>query len=68
MRTKVVSFSEVRDVVDSFVTDASNKYQDFNGNPSLAYPCGYLQSMVTNMLMDLPKAKREHYLSLLKGN
>jgi len=68
MGTKVVKFEDLQQAVDQFVTAASNKYLDFDGNPSLAYPCGYLQSMVTNMLMDLPKAKREHYLSILKGN
>ena len=68
MGTKVVTLTDLQQVVDEFVTAAANKYHDFNGNPSLAYPCGYLQSMVTNMLMDLPKAKREHYLSILKGN
>jgi len=68
MGTKVVKFEDLQQAVDQFVTAASNKYLDFYGNPSLAYPCGYLQSMVTNMLMDLPKAKREHYLSILKGN
>ena len=67
MGNKVANFTELQATVDAFVTAASNKYQDLNGNPSLAYPCGYLQSMVTNMLMDLPKAQREHYLSLLKG-
>lgn len=68
MGTKVVKFEDLQQAVDQFVTAASNKYHDINGNPSLAYPCGYLQSMVTNMLMDLPKAKREHYLSILKVN
>ena len=59
---------EVSGIIDQFVTVASSKYLDFNGNPSLGYPCGYLQSTLANVLMELPAAKREFYLGLLKGN
>ena len=62
-----VNLPEITKVVDEFVAAASNKYPQLNGNPSFAYPCGYLQSMVANMIARMPADQREHYLDLLQG-
>ncbi|NBX50347.1 hypothetical protein EBT25_10475 [bacterium] len=67
MGTKLTTFSESSKIVAAASKRVYDKYTDSNGNPSYAYAAGYFESMIANMLLDLPKAKQEYYIELLKG-
>ena len=58
--------SDVAAVIDQFVVAASEKYHDLYGKPSLSYPCGYMQSMLTYLLMELPAARRDTMIKQLQ--
>jgi hypothetical protein len=67
MGTKLTNRDEVAQIVRNSTDRMAAKYPSFNGLPSHAYAAGYLESMVTNMLLELPKAKQQFYINLLTG-
>lgn len=67
MGTKLTNRDEVAQIVRNATDRMAQKYLTLDGNPSHAYSAGYLESMVTNMLLDLPKAKQQFYINILAG-
>lgn len=51
-RVQKMTYTEISDLLDAFVKTAHAKYDSY------AYPTGYLQSVLVNMLADLPAAKQ----------
>jgi hypothetical protein len=58
--------AEVAAVIEQFVAASSEKYHDVFGKPSLSYPVGYMQSMLTYLLMELPAARRDTMIKQLQ--
>lgn len=58
--------NDVAEVLKQFVAASSEKYHDIYGNPSMSYPCGYMQSMLTYLLMELPAARRDTMIKQLQ--
>ena len=56
MATKKLTRSEVNVELQLFIE--SNKKYD-----SYAYMCGYLQSMLADLIADMPKSKQESYVT-----
>lgn len=67
MGTKLTNREDVAQIVKNATDRMAQKYLTMDGNPSHAYAAGYLESMVTGMLLDLPKAKQQFYINLLAG-
>jgi hypothetical protein len=70
-QTKQVSMTEkqIRVFIDSFAKQASKKYDRSEGHGvGHAYVSGYLQSMVTQLLAELPLKKQLHHIAILQGS
>lgn len=67
MGTKITTYREATAIVSDASKRVYEKYQTLDGTPSYAYAAGYFESMIANMIVDLPKAKQQYYIDLLKG-
>jgi hypothetical protein len=67
MGTKLTNREDVARIVKNATDRMAEKYTTLSGLPSHSYAAGYLESMVTSMLLDLPKAKQQFYINLLAG-
>ena len=67
MGTKMTKLNESSKIVGEFTKRLINKYQTLDGMPSYAYATGYMESMLAEMLLDLPKAKQQYYIDIMKG-
>jgi hypothetical protein len=57
----ILAESEVtRDLLKDFIASSYNRYQ------SDSYAAGFLESMVVNLIMELPKAKRNEVRRIFK--
>ena len=55
-------FKETQDIVGSLINKSHHKYESYS------FAAGYLQSMVTELIMELPKEKREYFRNQIEGS
>ena len=67
MGTKLSNRADAAQIVKNATDRMARKYPTRDDLPNYAYTAGYLESMVTNMLLELPKAKQQFYINLLAG-
>lgn len=65
MGTKLTNRDQVAQIIRNTTDRMARKYATRDGLPSHAYPAGYLESMITSMLLEMPKAKQQFYINQL---
>ncbi len=57
-----VEFKETQEIVGSLINKSHQKYESYS------FVAGYFQSMVTELIMELPKEKREFFRKQIEGS
>lgn len=57
-----VEFKETQEIVGTLVNKSHHKYESYS------FAAGYLQSMVAEVIMELPKEKREFFRRQIEGS
>lgn len=55
-------FEKTYEVVTTLVNKSHHKYESYS------FAAGYLQSMVAELIMELPKEKREYFRKQIEGS
>ena len=55
-------FRETQAIVGSLINKSHHKYESYS------FAAGYLQSMVAELIMELPKEKREFFRKQIEGS